>query len=123
MATQINTSDPNQVTQAQPAKLHLRWSLVAIAALMVGLVVGFLLAGQPAPENETQTQHVLQAEAGRYTGLAGYYLAKEEANRQRAVEAEAARNNNLAKFYLTENKSNLSRAIEAETARYSALAP
>jgi hypothetical protein len=122
MTAEINMSDPNQAAQVHPVKPRLRWPLVAIAALMVALVVGFLLAGQPAPENQTQTQRVLLTEAARYSGLARYYLAKEEANQQRAIEAETTRYTSLAKFYLTENKSSLPQVFEAEAARYNALA-
>lgn len=122
MAIEINMSDPNEVPQAHTVKPRLNWPLVAIATLIVALVIGFLLVNQPAPENQTQPQRVLQADTARYTGLAGYYLAKDEANRQRAIETEAARYTSLAKFYLTENKSSLPQTFEVEAARYNALA-
>lgn len=104
MATQFKESNLNQVTQAPGIKLSFSWPLLTIAVMvtvMVALVVSFLLASLPAPENQTQTQRVLQAEAARYSGLAGYYLAKEEANQQRVIEAEAARYNGLAEFFVS----------------------
>lgn len=122
MTTQINKSDLDQMTEVHPVRPGWRWPLVAIATVMIALVVGFLWAGQSALENQTQARRALEADATRYSGLAGDYLAKAAANQERALETEAARYTSLAKFYLIENKFSIPQAFAADAARYQALA-
>lgn len=99
MATQIKDSSANHVAQEHVVKPRFNWPLITIAALIVTLIIGFLIVGIPAAENQTNVQRANEADTARYSGLAAYYLAENETNRQRAVEAEAARYSGLAEFF------------------------
>jgi hypothetical protein len=89
----------NQVAQGHTVKPHFNRPVIVIVALVAALISGFFIVSRSAADNKTNLQHVIQADAARYSALAAYYVAKDEASQQQAIEAEAARYNGLAEFF------------------------
>ena len=97
--------------------------LLAVAltlSLVVSNIQPTVRFGFSAPVNESSIQQGIEADAARYTAMAGAYLAQRDPA-LRSIEADTARYNAMAEAYFAQQAASL-RWIEAYTARCNAMA-